>query len=151
MQVIAPVCTGLALAVTKTSGPGEPKPNVNYEWDYTVTIRNCEPTNLTNVFAQGGNNGWAAFAGYLQTAGTVEVRAKNKNTVLRWNIGTLAPNQEESLTINLSGKIKAGTPDCTIVGLTGAWSATSDELGKTDYELPISLTVKSDESVVCQP
>lgn len=117
-------CTGgVTIAADLANGLGDPPAGYSGSWQFTMKVHACQDEN--NVTAQGGANGWAPVTGSSADTGFVAVRkTTNKNTILLWTIGNMIAGQDATLTVTVTGTIKAGTPSGTVLGLSGAWSST---------------------------
>lgn len=121
-QFIAPgICTGANLWAYLASGPATPAAGGVYTWTVKIEVYACQAA--TSLKAQGGTNGWASPASVsLPSIGTTSTNSNNQNQVITWNIPSLNAGQAATLTLTVTGTIKAGTPSGTVLGLVGAWS-----------------------------
>ena len=128
-----------SFALTDVSGPGEllvSTKTVKYSgaWDLTCTVKACTPI-VAGTKVQGGLVGWATYGGAAVTAGSFTTSTKNKNTVITWILPAMAPGEEHTITIHLSGN------SSTVVGtqmLSGAWSAVYQTLDEANHVDPVT-------------
>jgi len=139
-------CTGVEIGATLAAGPGNPTPG-NYSWTFRIEVRNCDLSTRT-FKVQGGSNGWAPIIenGVFVSEGDFTVRQNKRNQVITWTV-ELAPGETQYIDVTVSGTIGAGTPNGTILFLSGPWSAAYiDDLGepaKSDYTGRVSIEVSN--------
>lgn len=127
-------CEGAIISATFADGDGTPSPALPLAgpWTFLIEVTACEA--LNGVSAQGGTNGWAPMTGFAPSTGSVNVRQNKKNQVLTWTIGNMGAGQTETLEVTVDGGIKPGTPDGTILFLSGPWSTTFSTDGGTTFQ-----------------
>jgi hypothetical protein len=144
------ICTGgFLIAATQGSGTDMPAAGTTWTGSFVITVSNCSADALTGSSAQGGTSAWTTVLSDFADAGSVGVRKQTGggNQILSWTIGAMAPGQISNMTVNLSGKIKAGTASGTQLNINGGWSAqATDSVTSTKvssgYTDPIIITVQ---------
>jgi hypothetical protein len=139
--------THLTIGLSDVDGQGSPPPGYSGCWEYTLTVQNCTPFDLTGVKAQGGTAGWlnAGDTSVTATSGTATITYNRRNQVITW-IGNRAQGESVDITVHVCGTIKPSTACGTIMFLSGPWSATYTDPNtglpvKTDYTGRAQLTV----------
>jgi hypothetical protein len=144
------ICTG-GFQIGATQGSGTDMPAAGFTWvgSFIITLSNCSADPLSGVAAQGGTSAWTTVGSMLMDMGSVSVRklTGGGNQILVWSTPSMAPGQIGNLTVNLSGKIKAGTPSGTELNINGGWSAFATDtvtLSKltAGYTNPVIITVQ---------
>ena len=150
LVVTAGACTGgFQIAATQASGTNTPAAGLTWSGSFVITVSNCGTDILSGVTAQGGTSAWTSTVSYSSPDGPVGLRKATGggNQILLWNIGTMQPGQVANLTVNLTGKIKAGTPVGTVLNINGGWSAAATDTVSllkltAGYTDPIIITVQ---------
>jgi len=139
--------TDLTIGLSDVDGQGSPPPGYSGCWEYTLTVQNCTPFDLTGVKAQGGTAGWlnANDTSVTASSGTATISYNRRNQVITW-IGDLAQGESVDITVHVCGTIKPSTACGTTMYLSGPWSATYTDPNtglpvKTDYTGRAQLTV----------
>jgi hypothetical protein len=144
------ICTG-GFTIAASAGTGNDLPTAGTTWtgSFVITVSNCSVDGLTGVSAQGGTSAWTSVGSWSSDAGSVGVRKQTGggNQILLWTLPSMVPGQISHMTVNLSGKIKAGTPSLTQLNIDGAWSAQgTDAVTLTKvaagYTSPILISVQ---------
>jgi hypothetical protein len=150
LVVNSSICTG-GFMIGASQGSGTDMPLAGSTWvgSFIITLSNCNPDPLSGANAQGGTSAWTTVGSILPDMGSVSVRklTGGGNQILVWSTPSLAPGQIGHMTVNLSGKIKAGTPSGTELNINGGWSASATDtvsLSKltAGYTSPIIITVQ---------
>jgi hypothetical protein len=129
------VCTGMQIGVTEVQGATTAHPGT-YTGGFQVTVHNCGLDTVSNVKAQGGTAGWTTVSGISATAGDWSASLKTGGTqVITWNLGDMPAGANAVMTVGLTGQIDSGTPNGTILNVSGAWSAAGAQAN------PVTLTV----------
>jgi hypothetical protein len=144
LQIDPPPCNSVQIGAERAAGPGNPTPGT-YNWTFRITVKNCD-LSTRNFKVQGGTSGWTTFLDAVPSEGNYTIRTNNKNEVITW-IVELSPGEEQHIDVTVTGTIKPGTPDGTVLYLSGPWSAAyKDDLGnpaKSDYTGRVSITVSN--------
>lgn len=156
-------CNGKSLIIgaTLASGEGQPAPGYSGEWTFVITVKACE--DVCGVYAQGGTSGWTTWVSSSPSTGSTEFfnsdkkKSKSSTKVIRWYIGYMVADQEETLEVKVSGTVNEGEPCSTEeilnqLNISGNWSATfsKDEcvtFEKSEYTEKVLLTVTCPEEV----
>lgn len=143
---------GALITIEKATGPNPVVPGTTEYWTFDVKVHACE--DLDWVTAQGGTNGWAQLVDRSNASlhtddGTAEIRNANKKTdVILWTIGEMNSGDDATLTVDLSGSIKARSEDCKELFLSGPWSAMFSTDGlvfeKSEYTGRVTLFTDTD-------
>lgn len=134
---------GLLIAALQSSGTDLPVAGTTWTGSFTIRISNCSPNVAPAVKSQGGTSAWTTVqstSADLNTTVGVRKATGGGNQVLLWTIGDMAPQQVDNLVVNLSGKVKAGTPSGTVLNINGGWSVSSTGI-TSSYTDPLTITV----------
>lgn len=144
------ICSGgFVIAATQGSGTDLPTAGTTWTGSFIITVSNCSPDALSGASAQGGSSAWTNVLSYMDDIGSTGVRKQTGggNQILLWTIGSMTPGKVGNLTVNLSGKIKAGTSSGTQLNINGGWSAhatdtVTNSSVSSGYTSPIIISVQ---------
>lgn len=141
---IRSACTGVTLSNPQvTGGTSHPNGSVGGPWTITMRLTNCLGVDR-DFKVQGGANAWAPlntddFPISTSSGSQPEVKGKNKNSVIVWNVTTGGTPQDITFTVGSAATIlPCGGASGITQYLTGPWSAaytdpTTNLPAKSDY------------------